>query len=113
MYELDKQQRTMYPVLGCNGVFLKTIVQLTKKAHKDLLVLPKFILDKVEIWLATIDEIGILNTRKIKGFHDEPLKGNRQGQRSIRLNRSYRLIYVEVDKKINVIQIIEINKHEY
>ena len=26
-------------------------------------------------------------TSEIKGFHDEPLKGTRKGQRSIRLNR--------------------------
>ena len=29
-----------------------------------------------------------------KGFHDEPLRGQRHGQRSIRLNRAYRAIYV-------------------
>ena len=92
---------------------MKTIVQFTKQANKELSVVPNFILDKIEIWLATIDEIGLLNTRKIKGFHDEPLKGERKGQRSIRLNNSYRLIYIELDKNINVIKVIEINKHEY
>ena len=30
---------------------------------------------------------------KANGYKDESLKGKRKGQRSIRLNKSYRLIY--------------------
>ena len=49
-----------------------------------------------------------------KGFHDEPLKGKRQGQRSVRLNRAYRAIYVEHETgEVELIEVLEVNKHEY
>jgi len=48
------------------------------------------------------------------GLHDEPLKEDRQGQRSIRLNRAYRAIYVERDEgEVELVEVIEVNKHEY
>jgi len=50
--------------------------------------------------------------RKIKGYHDEPLQGDRKGQRSVRLSRSYRAIYVQNKTKV-LITIIEIHKHKY
>ena len=34
-----------------------------------------------------------LLTTSVPGYHDEPLKGHRAGQRSIRLSRAYRAIY--------------------
>jgi proteic killer suppression protein len=61
-----------------------------------------------------LEKYGLLETRKIKGFHDEPLRGDRAGQRSVRLSRAYRAIYVEVDRdKYETIEIIEVNKHDY
>jgi addiction module RelE/StbE family toxin len=49
-----------------------------------------------------------------KGFHDEPLKGKLQGQRSVRLNRAYRAIYVEHETgEVELIEVLEVNKHEY
>lgn len=66
------------------------------------------------IWAASVEEIGIRRVRLMAGYHDEPLVGLRGGQRSVRLNRSYRLFYVE-DERIGSIMIIvlEVNKHEY
>ncbi len=45
--------------------------------------------------------------------HDEPLKGDRKGQRSIRLSRSYRAIYRVVKDHVVFILVEEVNKHEY
>jgi proteic killer suppression protein len=56
--------------------------------------------------------VGIWESRKIPGYHDEPLRGDRQGQRSVRLNRAYRVFYIEADNKIEIL-VIEVNKHEY
>ncbi len=56
--------------------------------------------------------MGIHEVRKFKRYHDEPLKGNRVGQRSVRLNRAYRAIYVELESEIEIL-VIEVNKHEY
>ena len=65
--------------------------------------------------MMSVKEEGLMDIRKIKGYHDEALKGKRKGQRSVRLNRSYRLIYrkMEDGKKINLIIVEEVNKHDY
>lgn len=56
----------------------------------------------------------MITVRRLPGFHDEPLKGQRQGQRSIRLNRAYRAIYVERHGgEIELVEVMEVNKHEY
>lgn len=52
--------------------------------------------------------------RKVPGYHDEPLKGDRMGQRSIRLNKAYRAIYMErPNQEIIIISVMEVNKHDY
>lgn len=51
-------------------------------------------LDKFAAWVQSVELVGLEEVRKVAGFHDEALKGNRKGQRSIRLNRAYRAIYV-------------------
>lgn len=61
-----------------------------------------------------VQEAGLPEVRKIPGLHDEPLKGERHGQRSIRLNRSWRAIYTETaDGKITFVEIQEVHKHEH
>ena len=37
----------------------------------------------------------------------------RVGERSIRLNRKYRLIYRELHKEYIVVEVLEVNAHEY
>ena len=49
---------------------------------------------------------------KSPGFHDEPLKGERKGQRSVRMNRAYRLIYRVIADRVHV-ELLEVHKHEY
>ena len=48
-------------------------VQLSKNAEKDLRKVPHFILRKFMFWVDSVAEIGLEETRKSKGFHDEPL----------------------------------------
>jgi proteic killer suppression protein len=89
-------------------------IQLTANAIKNLSKVPVYIKDKLLLWVDAVERLGIKEVRKVPGYHDEPLKGNRQGQRSIRLNKAYRAIYVEsMSKEIHIISIIEVNKHEY
>ena len=45
-------------------------------------------------WVNDVESAGLSEVRKVLGYHDEPLKGNRVGQRSIRLSKSYRAIYI-------------------
>jgi len=52
--------------------------------------------------------------RKIPGYHDEPLKGRRAGQRSIRLSKAYRAIYVLLESgSIEFVSVEEVSKHDY
>lgn len=61
-----------------------------------------------------VEHEGLEESRKIPGFHDEPLKGKRKGERSIRLSRAYRAIYsVRSKGKISIAYVEEVNKHEY
>lgn len=85
-----------------------------KFVEKQLDRIPEVIVRKFRIWVALVEESGIREVRKLKGFHDEPLKGKRQGQRSVRLNRAYRAIYVEHNSgELELIEVLEVNKHEY
>lgn len=89
-------------------------VTITRYAEKQLGRVPIHIRAAVYLWVESVERLGLAKVRKIPGYHDEPLKGQRSGQRSIRLNRAYRLFYEE-DKRNQAIlvTVIEVNKHEY
>lgn len=89
-----------------------TVVLVSRFAEKQLDRVPRFIKESLRYWVESVQIIGIRETRKLKGYHDEPLHGNRKGQRSIRLNRSYRAIYIETMDEIEI-TVIEVNKHGY
>jgi proteic killer suppression protein len=87
-------------------------VILTKFAEKQLKHLPQYIKEALRYWAESVEKDGITVVRRLPGYHDEPLKGDRKGQRSVRLNKAYRAIYVET--KIGIeITVIEVNKHDY
>lgn len=89
-------------------------VTITKQAVADLRTLPRNIKDKFFIWVELVEQYGLDVVRQNKGFHDEPLKGQRKGQRSIRLNRSYRAIYtLSAEGQLKLVCVEEVNKHEY
>lgn len=89
-------------------------VSISESAEKQLVKVPFFIRDKLYQWVERVEVFGINEIRKIKGFHDESLGGNRVGQRSIRLNRSYRAIYIEASsEEVILLKIIEVTNHEY
>ena len=89
-------------------------VDLSEKAKRDLRKIPMHIVIKVYEWIEAVASDGLNEVRKIPGYHDEPLKGSRKQQRSIRLSKSYRAIYMIVEKeKLEFAEIIEVNKHDY
>jgi proteic killer suppression protein len=89
-------------------------VEISRSAQKDLRQVPKHIAVKLQAWVDEVRRVGVEEVRKIPGYHDEPLHGDRKGQRSIRLSRGYRAIYrVLEDGKIEFILIEEVNKHAY
>jgi proteic killer suppression protein len=89
-------------------------ITINPKAKKQLAKVPAYIVTKLQAWVDAVSHDSIFEVRKISGYHDEPLQGNRTGQRSIRLNKSYRAIYTELDSgEIFFIEIIEVHNHEY
>jgi len=88
-------------------------VNLDKKVRKKILKLPHNVTVQLTKWTEDVEHRGVEEVRKIPGYHDEPLKGKRKHQRSIRLTRSYRAIYEIKKQEIKFIQVKEVNKHEY
>jgi toxin HigB-1 len=94
-----------------NDIFEVTI---SVTAIKQLQKTPTYIKEKLYTWVEQIKLLGLSEVRKIKSYHDEPLKGDRLGQRSIRLNKAYRAIYlIQKNKTIKFATIKEVNKHDY
>lgn len=60
-------------------------VYSSKTFEKQLRKLPGQIKAAIAIWIESVEEDGLQEVRKLKGYHDEPLKGDRKGQRSVRL----------------------------
>lgn len=90
------------------------VVRMTPQAQKQLARIPMHISRKLMAWIEMVQETGLEIVRRIPGLHDEPLKGNRQRQRSIRLNKAYRAIYtVEEGHSMVLIEIKEVSKHGY
>jgi proteic killer suppression protein len=56
------------------------VVRLSKRAKRDLDTIPKHIVIKLMAWVASVEDSGLSQARRIPGYHDEPLKGSRQGQ---------------------------------
>jgi toxin HigB-1 len=56
---------------------------------------------------------GLEEVRKVPGFHDEPLSGQRQHQRSIRLNLHWRAVYEVHGDEVKVALVVEVIPHSY
>ena len=85
------------------------------KVQKQINRLPIHIVRNLQRWALQVEMLGLDEVKKIPGYHDEPLRGNkRKDQRSIRLSKSYRAFYIKKEgKEINLVLVEEINKHEY
>ena len=74
--------------------------------------LPPQVIDKYDLWKELVREHGPEGLRRFAGWHDEKLKGSREGQRSSRLNLQYRVIY-SVRRDVLAVLVIEITPHKY
>lgn len=81
---------------------------IRKISHK----LPLQVLEKYDLWKQIIVRHGPQQLRELPGFHDEKLRGNREGERSSRLNLQYRVIY-SVEQDTVTVFVIEITPHKY
>ncbi|MDZ4804489.1 MAG: hypothetical protein SGI90_06485 [Candidatus Eisenbacteria bacterium] len=92
-------------------IFQATIAE---QARRQLRRVPGHIVDKLMAWIESVEEEGLEATRRVPSFHDEPLKGKRRGQRSIRLSRQWRAIYeIRTDGIAQFVSIEEVTPHVY
>jgi toxin HigB-1 len=89
-------------------------VELSKVAERQVGKAPVEVRDKLLFWALSVAELGLAEVRKRPGFHDEPLRGDRAGQRSVRLNRQWRAIYVvRADGLVQFVSVEEVTPHAY
>ncbi len=94
------------------SLLIKTVV-LSPEARKQLAKLPLFIVICLDQWIAAVEDRGLAEVRKVRGYHDEPLKGSWVGYRSVRLNRCYRAYYRIAGLEVRFVLVERIDKHEY
>jgi proteic killer suppression protein len=98
---------------GYTRVVIRTVT-LSSRARKDLRRCPAQIVRKLMAWVGSVQLDGLEQTRKLSGYHDEPLHGPWRGHRSVRLSRSYRAIYaIRTDDAIEFVLVETINQHRY
>ena len=89
-------------------------VEFGLRARKDLKKVPHHIVNKLDTWIESVERSGLEQVRKLPGYHDEPLSGRREGQRSVRLNVAWRAIYeILFDEEVSLVSIVEVTHHEY
>ncbi len=88
-------------------------VEISGLAAKQLRKVPRHIVNNLTIWILAVEQDGLEEARKVRGYHDEPLKGDRIGQRSIRLSRAYRAIYEIQGDAAAFVSVEEVSKHRY
>jgi proteic killer suppression protein len=89
-------------------------VEISRGAQKDLRKLPRHIVEKLQEWVDAVSQHTLEEVRKLPGYHDERLKGHRSGQRSIRLSRGYRAIYIfKKSESVEFVSVEEVNLHDY
>lgn len=95
-----------------NEIMLTEVV-LTRSARKGLENAPLHVRDKFAAWVKTVRLFGLPIARQAPSFHDERLQGERQGQRSIRLNKQWRAIYTETTSNTIIVTVLEVTAHDY
>lgn len=88
-------------------------VEISRRVAKQLRTLPRHIVNNLMIWVMAVEQDGLDEVRRVPGYHDEPLKGERIGQRSIRLSRAYRAIYEIKGDTAAFVSVEEVSKHRY
>jgi len=88
-------------------------VEISERAQRQLRKVPKHIGVKLLAWAKAVRDTSLEELRKVPGYHDEPLKGGRTGQRSIRLSSAYRAIYVIKKDTAEFVSVEEVHKHDY
>ncbi len=82
-----------------------------KNLLKELESLPIEILRRYEKWKDIVTISGPVGLKQIKGFNDEPLRGEWKGYRSSRLNIQYRIIY-KIENDQFYVKVVKVTAHD-
>ena len=74
--------------------------------------IPKVVLKRYEKWKDIVEFSGPDGLRRIRGFNDEPLRGDWRGHRSSRLGGQFRVIY-RIEKEKLFVMVIDLTAHDY
>lgn len=74
--------------------------------------LPEDVLKRYEKWKDIVRISGPEGLRLIKGFNDEPLRGEWKGHRSSRFSLQHRVIY-KIDRENVYVQVEKVTPHDY
>ena len=74
--------------------------------------MPKQTLKRYEKWKDIVHLSAPAGLRLIRGFNDEPLRGEWKGHRSSRLGEQYRVIY-KVENKRLLVMVIDLTARDY
>lgn len=74
--------------------------------------MPKQVLKRYEKWKDIVQLSGPAGLRLIRGFNDEPLRGDWKGHRSSRLGDQYRVKY-RVDNNRLLVMVVDLTAHDY
>ena len=88
-------------------------LEISKRAMRDLAKIHPLIKIKFFEFVDLYREVGYEKAVSSRSYKDKGLIGKRKGQRSIRLNRSYRVIYTIHFEGFYHIKVEEVNKHGY
>ena len=80
---------------------------------KDLIKIPKALVIKFQKWVDDIEKYSLEDVRKVRGWPDHALKGNRAGQRAIYLNKQWRAVYTIEGGEVKIVKVIEVHPHAY
>lgn len=83
-----------------------------RRVDKVLRSAPIDVLKRYEKWKDVVSISGPEGLRLIRGFNDEPLKGEWKDHRSSRLSLQYRVIYRIIRNDVSV-QVVNVTPHEY
>lgn len=83
-----------------------------RRVQRGVKKLPENVLKRYEKWKDIAQLSGPKGLRLIRGFNDEPLRGEWRGHRSCRLGRQYRVIY-RVERQKLLVLVVDITAHDY
>ncbi len=89
-------------------------VHWDRRVEKQIDALPAHIVGSFYDWVRAVERDGMESVRRLPGYHDEGLKGELKGVRSVRLTKAYRVLYVEsVDGNLKIAYVTRVSKHDY